>query len=75
MAMIADTRKWTFFGSNFFGFENTNNGHSLIVASNIWIYVVAAAGFFVVVIATWYLWRLRKRSMSRAKTGDVESSS
>lgn len=62
----------TFFGSNFFGFEDTKDGHSLAVASNIWIYVVIALTFSIIAIAIWYWWCSRGRSEVN-KVDDVES--
>ncbi|PVH74946.1 hypothetical protein DL98DRAFT_658401 [Cadophora sp. DSE1049] len=55
----------TFFGSNFFGYEETKNGHSLTVASNIWIYVVTALTISVVTVSLWYWWCSRYRSTMR----------
>ncbi|CAG8972105.1 hypothetical protein HYALB_00011237 [Hymenoscyphus albidus] len=62
----------TFFGSKFFGFEDTKDGHSLTVASNIWIYVVTALAFSVVAVAIWYWWGLRRGSEpDKVKNADM----
>ncbi|KAH8592032.1 hypothetical protein B0O99DRAFT_597651 [Bisporella sp. PMI_857] len=61
----------TFFGSNFFGFEDTKDGHILTVASNIWIYVVAALAFSAITVAIWCWWRSRSWSKS-SKGNDAE---
>ncbi|KAF1845215.1 uncharacterized protein K460DRAFT_416511 [Cucurbitaria berberidis CBS 394.84] len=50
----------TLFGSNFFGFEDTKDGHSLAIASNVWIYVIVAFAVSAITMAMWYWWYSRR---------------
>ncbi|KAH7085296.1 hypothetical protein BKA63DRAFT_499329 [Paraphoma chrysanthemicola] len=53
----------TFFGSNFFGFESTSDGHVLAVATNVWIYMIVALAFSGITMTLWYWWYSRKPSV------------
>ncbi|KAJ8112408.1 hypothetical protein OPT61_g5219 [Boeremia exigua] len=54
----------TLFGSNFFGYSETEN--VLTVASNFWIYLIFSFGFSGVTVVIWFLWRRRKLRHSSA---------
>ena len=61
MSFANSDRPQTLFGMNFFGFEDTNEGHSLVVASNIWIYVAAALTCSITTVGLGYFWWSRRQ--------------
>lgn len=46
----------TLFGSNFFGFVSRGDHYMLLVAENIWIYLVTAVGLSSLTIFSWFWW-------------------
>ncbi|CAI6290374.1 unnamed protein product [Periconia digitata] len=59
----------TLFGSNFFDFSE--HDHSLVIASNFWVYILITTGFSCLSLLSWYVWR-RRIEQSKA-LGDQES--
>lgn len=55
------------FGSNFFGFDSSNGKHTLLVASNIWIYFLTTILLLSLTVTGWWYWR---KSSIPEKAGD-----
>jgi len=49
-------KKQSLFGSNFFGFQSTDQGKKLAIASNFWIYIVATVALTGATIILWVWW-------------------
>jgi len=60
----------TLFGSNFFGFKSDRSRNILVVAENIWIYLVTAVGLSSLTLAAWFWWLRRSRSSAES---DIEA--
>ena len=64
----------TLFGSNFFGFKSGRSRDVLVVAENIWIYLVTAIGLSSITIAAWFWWLRRTRHPPQSSAeSDIEA--
>ncbi|OCL05556.1 hypothetical protein AOQ84DRAFT_298704, partial [Glonium stellatum] len=59
----------TLFGSNFFGFVLRGDRYMLLVAENVWIYVVAAVGLSSLTVFSWFWWWKNTRFANKGLRG------